>query len=149
MTEAVAAFGAAETAAYVAVGDAQRSALGLWAEAGTTSPGSRERWTAVQSRLHAMREAREARDAAIDVAMARLAEAAAGDPLTEWICRPDGPLWEYSNEALEVLAMLPATTRQLDDLADDLGWCDYWDGYRDAAEEAGVLTAAPAGPGAS
>lgn len=65
--------------------------------------------------------------------------AAVNDPLVPWMfehCAADG----YPDHVLDVIKHLPATLDQLDQLADDEGWCGVWDDYRTRAIRDGVVT---------
>ncbi len=61
---------------------------------------------------------------------------ASGDPLVKWIAENCG---EYRTEAQRILAILPATVDELDELADAQGWCGVWGDFRQRAIDAGVM----------
>ncbi|MWA07648.1 hypothetical protein [Streptomyces sp. BA2] len=46
---------------------------------------------------------------------------------------------EYREQAQCILAVLPATVEELDDLADTNEWCPVWDAFRREAIDAGVM----------
>ncbi|TLS45806.1 hypothetical protein FE633_13710 [Streptomyces montanus] len=58
------------------------------------------------------------------------------DPLVKWIAEN---CTEYREQAQSVLAALPATVDELDDLADKNDWCSVWDEFRRQAINAGVM----------
>ncbi|MDQ1041795.1 hypothetical protein [Streptomyces sp. V4I2] len=58
------------------------------------------------------------------------------DPLVKWIAENCG---EYRTEAQYILAILPATADELDDLADTRDWCGVWGDFRQRAIDAGVM----------
>ncbi|MEV0254796.1 hypothetical protein AB0H82_11110 [Streptomyces sp. NPDC050732] len=60
---------------------------------------------------------------------------ASSDPLVKWIAENCA---EYRGEARHVLAALPATVDELDDLADTQGWCGVWGELLQRAIDAGV-----------
>ncbi|WP_190086382.1 hypothetical protein [Streptomyces longisporoflavus] len=59
-----------------------------------------------------------------------------GDPLVKWIAENCG---EYRAEARCILAALPATVDELDDLAEANDWCRVWGSFRQQAIDAGVM----------
>ncbi|MFD9441930.1 hypothetical protein ACFWBR_27780 [Streptomyces sp. NPDC060006] len=61
---------------------------------------------------------------------------ASGDPLVRWIAENCA---EYRGEAQCILAALPATVDELDDLADTKDWCGVWGNFRQQAIDAGVI----------
>ncbi|MFD6285407.1 hypothetical protein [Streptomyces sp. NPDC060205] len=64
-----------------------------------------------------------------------------GDPLVKWIAEN---CVEYPEQAQRILAALPATIDEIDDLADTNDWCSVWDDFRRRATDAGVVP--PANP---
>ncbi|MET7693829.1 hypothetical protein ABZT06_38680 [Streptomyces sp. NPDC005483] len=61
---------------------------------------------------------------------------ASSDPLVKWIAENCA---QYKGEAQTVLAALPATVEELDELADRNDWCGVWTTFRQQAFEAGVM----------
>lgn len=74
-------------------------------------------------------------EAAVDVARDALA-ASTTDPLIRWIAEH---VRDYEREARIVLEALPASMAELDQLANDKGWCGDWERLRRTARAAGVL----------
>ncbi|MGP4014108.1 hypothetical protein [Streptomyces sp. 4N124] len=61
---------------------------------------------------------------------------ASADPLVKWIAENCA---DYREQAQCVLAALPATVDELDDLADTNDWCNVWNDFRQQAIDAGVM----------
>ncbi|MET9385326.1 hypothetical protein ABZY09_30705 [Streptomyces sp. NPDC002928] len=59
------------------------------------------------------------------------------DPLVKWIAEN---CEEYHSAAATILKALPATLEELDELAADRDWCSVWDGFRNDAIRAGVIS---------
>ncbi|MFC7309026.1 hypothetical protein ACFQVC_33085 [Streptomyces monticola] len=58
------------------------------------------------------------------------------DPLAKWIAENCG---EYRDQAVTVLAALPATLGELEALAEREDWCGVWDDFKERAIEAGFM----------
>lgn len=87
-------------------------------------------------------EYEERHTATVSAAWARLK--GSSDPLVVWVAHNCGG---YKEEARTFLAALPATLDELDDLAEEQGWCNDWDGrggcgmnFRQLMLDAGVLS---------
>ncbi|MFD4635421.1 hypothetical protein ACFVYR_37705 [Streptomyces sp. NPDC058284] len=61
---------------------------------------------------------------------------ASGDPLVQWIAENCA---DYRDEAQHILALLPATADEMDDLANTRDWCGVWGEFRLRAIDAGVM----------
>lgn len=74
-------------------------------------------------------------EASVDAARDAL-EVSTADPLVRWIAEH---VRDYEREVRIVLEALPASMAELDQLANDKGWCSDWERFRRLARAAGVL----------
>jgi tetratricopeptide (TPR) repeat protein len=101
---------------------------------------SDEAMKAYQAAVTAFRTADNAQDDHFDALAATLA-GETDDKLVKFVA--ENYLSEYAQQAIIILEKLPASFKELDQLADDEGWCGVWAEAVDAAAKAGVIDFSP------